>query len=236
MAQLVDLSLFIGEEADVPDRSFGWFLPNRREWARTRCHFVGYILPFDPASYADRLAIRKRLGYGDEPLVVCAIGGTAVGRELLDLCGRAFPILRRNVPNLRMVLVCGPRLDPASVHAPPGAEVRGYVPELHAHFAASDLAVVQGGGTTTLELSVLRRPFLYLPLEGHSEQQVSVAQRQERLGAGVRLPSWRMAPSALADLVTANLGATVHYRAVPADGARRTAQLVSARALQVALG
>jgi len=57
-SQFVDLSLFIGEEADVPDRRFGLFLPNRREWARTRCRFVGYVLAFDPAEYADRPAVR----------------------------------------------------------------------------------------------------------------------------------------------------------------------------------
>ena len=223
----VDLSLFVGEETDVPDRRFGLFLPNRREWARTRYRFVGNVLPFDPAAYADRSAVRRRLGYGDEPLVVCAIGGTSIGRELLELCGRAFPLLRKRVSNLRMVLVCGPRLEPSSLDVPPGVEMRGFVPELHAHFAAADLAVVQGGGTTTLELSALRRPFLYLPVEGHSEQQISVAQRQQRLGAGVRLPSWRMAPTALADMMMAHLATEVRHPSVPADGARRAAELVA---------
>jgi UDP:flavonoid glycosyltransferase YjiC (YdhE family) len=226
-SRFVDLSLFVGEEADIPDRRFGLFLPNRRAWARTRCRFVGNVLPFDPAAYADRSAVRRRLGYGDEPLVVCAIGGTSIGRELLELCGRAFPLLRESISNLRMVLVCGPRLEPSSLDVPPGVEVRGFVPELHAHFAASDLAVVQGGGTTTLELSALRRPFLYLPVEGHSEQQVCVAQRQQRLGAGVRLPSWRMAPTALADMMMAHLGTQVRYPSVPADGARRAAERVA---------
>jgi UDP:flavonoid glycosyltransferase YjiC (YdhE family) len=68
-----------------------------------------------------------------------------------------------------MVIVCGPRIDPASVRAPAGVDVRGYVPRLYEHFAACDAAVVQGGGTTTLELTALRRPFIYLPLENHFE-------------------------------------------------------------------
>jgi hypothetical protein len=37
-----DLCLFVGEEEDVPDRKFGFGLPNRREWAKARCQFVGY--------------------------------------------------------------------------------------------------------------------------------------------------------------------------------------------------
>lgn len=56
-------------------------------------------------------------------------------------------------------------------------EVQSYVDRLYEHFAASDLAVVQAGGTTTPELTALRRPFLYFPLEEHFEQQVHVAGR-----------------------------------------------------------
>jgi pimeloyl-ACP methyl ester carboxylesterase len=54
---------------------------------------------------------------------------------------------------------------------PPGAlqghlrpRPRAYVHELYRHLAACDLAVVQGGLTTCMELTANRRPFLYLPL------------------------------------------------------------------------
>ncbi len=225
-SEYVDLSLFIGEEEDVPDERFGPLLPNRRDWARKRCRFVGHVLPFDPADCADRPAVRERLGYGPEPLVIGAIGGTAIGKELLELCGRAFPILRGSAPKLRMVLVCGPRLDPASVAVPSGVEVRGYVPALHEHFAACDLAVVQGGGTTTIELMVLRRPFLYFPLEGHCEQEVSVAGRLARHGAGVRMSLSRTTPEDLAAAVIAHLGREPAYPQVAARGAETAARLV----------
>ena len=38
------------------------------------------------------------------------------------------------------------------------------MPDLYRHLAACDLAVVQGGLTTTMELTAARRPFLYFPL------------------------------------------------------------------------
>src|SRR5918995_3479153 len=44
-----DLSVFIGEPEDVPDKPFGFLLPNRRQYARRYYHFVGYTFPFDPA-------------------------------------------------------------------------------------------------------------------------------------------------------------------------------------------
>lgn len=221
-----DLGLFVGEPEDIPDRSFGFGLSNRRAWARERYRFLGHVFPFDPASYSDTAAVRSRLGYGNEPLVICSIGGTAVGRGLLDLCGEAFPIARREIPDLRMVLVGGPRIAADALAAPEGVEVRGYVPALYEHFAAADLAIVQAGGTATLELTALRRPFIYFPLEGHFEQQVAVAGRLARHGAGVRMNHSQTTPQDLAKAILANIGKPATYPPIASDGARKAAELI----------
>jgi UDP:flavonoid glycosyltransferase YjiC (YdhE family) len=221
-------ALFVGEQQDVADRPFDWLLPNRRQYALRYYHFVGYILSFDPAQLADRRAVRARLGYGKEPLVVCSVGGTAVGRDLLQLCAQAYPALRALVPDVRMVLVAGPRIAIDSLSVPAGVEVKGYVPALHEHFAASDLCVVQGGGTTTLELTALRRPFLYFPLEGHFEQEVAVAERLARHRAGERMRFSQTSPEALAARIAASIGQPVAYADVKTDGARVAAAMISA--------
>lgn len=117
-------TLFLGELEDIPDRPFGVRLPNRRDYARRYYECVGYVLPFDPGDYRDRDAVRASLGYDERPLIVCAVGGTAVGAGLLDLCASALPRIQERVPDVRMVLVCGPRLDPAQITAAPGIEVR----------------------------------------------------------------------------------------------------------------
>jgi len=91
--------------------------------------------------------VREALGYDDErPLVVCSVGGTSVGADLLRLCVASYPHIQDSVGDVRMVVVCGPRIDPASIEVPSGVEVRGYVPRLYEHLAACDVAVVQGGG------------------------------------------------------------------------------------------
>lgn len=221
-----DLGLFIGEVEDIPDKPFGFMLPNRRNWARQRYDFVGYVFQFDPAHYSDSSAIRSQLGYGKGPLVICSIGGTAVGRQLLDLCGNAYPILRQKIPDIQMVLVGGPRIPSNSLSAPRGVEIRGYVPALYEHFAAADLAIVQGGGTTTLELTALRRPFLYFPIEGHSEQQVVVAGRLARHRAGVKMNLSRTTPQVLATTILANIGKEVMYPPIATDGSGRAAELI----------
>ena len=221
-----DLTLFIGELEDVADKRFGFLLPNRREYARRFYHFVGYAFPFDPADYADKEKVRSALGYDERPLVVCAVGGTAIGDELLRLCAASYPHIQERVGDVRMMLVCGPRIDPAAVRAPSGVEVRGYVPRLYEHFAACDVAIVQGGGTTTLELTALRRPFVYFPLEGHFEQNLVVAERLARHGAGQRLLYSKTTPERLAEAVTGQLGREASWPPIPTDGARRAAELI----------
>ncbi len=94
----VDLGLFIGEEEDVPNVNFAPFLPNRREWAKGRCRFVEYVLYFNPRQYMDTIAIRRELNYDQSPLVICVVGGTSIGRELLELCGSAYPLLKQARP------------------------------------------------------------------------------------------------------------------------------------------
>lgn len=222
-----DLTLFIGEPEDIADRPFGYRLPNRQDYARRHFHFVGYTLPFDPAELPGRVRQRAGLGYGGEPLVVCSVGGTAVGASLLRLCAAAFPHVAERVPDARMVLVCGPRIDPGGIDAPPGVEIRGYVPRLYEHLAGCDVAVVQGGGTTTLELTALRRPFVYFPLEGHFEQSVTVAEQLARHRAGRRMLYSKTTPAALADAVVDLLAVEPDWPPIPTDGARRAAELIS---------
>jgi predicted glycosyltransferase len=125
------------------------------------------------------------------------------------------------------VLVTGPRIDPASLPEVPGARVVGYLPELHRYLAACDVAVVQGGLTTCMELTALRRPFVYVPLRGHFEQTFHVRRRLEEYGAGRCLGYEQAAdPDALAAALLAELGREVDYRPVETDGAARAARLL----------
>jgi UDP:flavonoid glycosyltransferase YjiC (YdhE family) len=107
-------------------------------------------------------------------------------------------------------------------------EVRGYVPRLYEHFAACDVAVVQGGGTTTLELTALRRPFIYFPLEGHFEQNLIVAERLRRHGAGKWMLYSDTTPETLAGAIIGQLGRKASWPPIPTDGARRAAELIGA--------
>jgi len=218
---------FIGEPEDIPDTALGIGLPNRREWADKHCKILGNIVRFNPGDFADRDKVKKRLGYGSEPLVVCALGGSKAGYEMLKLCGCAFPLVRNTIPNLKMVFACGPSLDLKVLHVPEEIEVRGYVPELYEHFAASDLSIIVGGGTSTIELVALNRPFIYFPLEAQFDQQINIAGRLERLGAGFKMRYFQTTPESLAEQIVAHLGKKVRYPPVSIDGAKKAARYIS---------
>lgn len=222
-----NLALFAGEIQDIPDKRLSLFHPSRRDHAEKFYKFTGYILPFDPLQYTDKAKIRSNLGYGPQPLIVCSIGGTSIGKDLLNLCAQAYPIIKQKVPDLRMVLVCGPRLAIDKLQVTQEIQVKGYVPALYEHFAASDLAIVQAGGTTTIELTALNKPFLYFPLAMHFEQQIHVVERLKRYRAGIRMTFSRTTPQILADTVIANLGKKPNYHPIPANGAQIAANLIS---------
>jgi predicted glycosyltransferase len=155
------------------------------------------------------------------------VGGSGVGGHLLHKVIAAYPEARDRVPRLRMIVVTGPRIAPASLPAHDGLEIRPYVHELYRHLAICDLAVVQGGLTTTMELTASRRPFLYFPLRDHFEQNLHVRHRLERYRAGRCMDFDAATPADIATAIASEIGREVDYRPVATDGAARAAAMLA---------
>lgn len=226
--RLRDRSIFVGNPDDIVDATFGPGLPHIAEWTKEQYAFAGYVTGFTPPDEAERAATRERLGFGaDDILCVVTVGGSGVGAALLRRVMDAVPVARRLQPALRFLVVTGPRIDPSTLPRRRGATVRGFVPDLYRALAACDVAVVQGGLTTCMELTAARRPFLYVPLENHFEQNFHVRHRLERYGAG-RCIRYAEAsdPETLAGAIVAEAGRAVDYRPVETDGAARAAALL----------
>ena len=193
--------------------------------------FTGYVTGFDPTDLSDRTKLRAELGYADdEKVCIVTVGGSGVGASLLRRVIAAFPQAKERVPELRMIVVAGPRIDPESLGGQTpinGLEVVPYVHNLYRHLAACDLAVVQGGLTTSMELTANRRPFLYFPLRHHFEQNFHVRHRLERYRAGRRMDYDDSPPEQIAAAITQEIGREVDYRDVETDGAANAAQRIA---------
>jgi pimeloyl-ACP methyl ester carboxylesterase/predicted glycosyltransferase len=223
-----DRAIFVGNADDVVPEGFGGDLPLIRDWTEEHYDFAGYVSGFDSAAFADRERLRAELGYGPgESVCIVTVGGSGVGGHLLRRVIEAFPVAKELVPALRMIVVAGPRIDPASLPQTEGLEVRAYVHNLYRHLAACDLAVVQGGLTTAMELTANQRPFLYFPLRHHFEQNFHVRHRLERYGAGRRMDFDESTPDSIATAIAEEIGRDVDYEPVETDGAARAAARIA---------
>jgi predicted glycosyltransferase len=226
-----DLSLFVGNPDDLVPKRFGPGLPMIRDWAEHNYDFIGYVTGFDPADLSDRTKLRAELGYADdEQVCIVTVGGSGVGADLLRRVIAAFPQAKERIPQLRMIVVAGPRIDPDSLGGRTlinGLEVVPYVHNLYRHLAACDLAVVQGGLTTTMELTANKRPFIYFPLRHHFEQNFHVRHRLERYRAGRCMDYDNSPPEQIAEVIAQEIGRNVDYRDVEVDGARLAAQHIA---------
>jgi predicted glycosyltransferase len=223
-----DRAIFIGDPDDIVPERFGPDLPLIREWTESHYDFSGYVTGFDPASFGTRDHLRAELRYGaDENICIVTVGGSGIGRHLIQRVIEAYPLAKNKLPNLRMIVVVGPRIDPSSIGAAEGLEVREFVPDLHRHLAACDLALVQGGLTTTMELTATGRPFIYFPLRLHFEQNFHVHHRLNRYRAGTRMDYDTATPERIAEAIVQEQVRAIDYRPVEIDGASRAAALIA---------
>jgi pimeloyl-ACP methyl ester carboxylesterase/predicted glycosyltransferase len=223
-----DRAIFVGHDHDIVPDTFGGDLPAIRDWTTQHFSYSGYITGFTPPEPDEVLSLRAQFGYRDDELVcVVAVGGSGVGRALIEKVVDAYPLAKKAVPELRMIVVTGPRIDPAEFPERAGLELHGYVHRLYEHLCACDLAIVQGGLTTTMELTAAKRPFLYFPLGHHFEQNFHVRHRLERYGAGTCLDYPTTDPDLIAARIAELAGKPVDYRDVETDGAARAAQLIA---------
>ena len=81
--------------------------------------------------------------------------------------------------------------------------------------------------TTTIELTALRRPFVYFPLENQFNQQLYVATRLARLGAGIKMRYFQTTPESLAQTIKANIRKEVGWKPINIDGAAKAAELIT---------
>lgn len=226
--QVRDRAIFVGNPEDIIPRSFGRDLPDMRDWVPKHFDFAGYVIGEHPRSFGSREELRQSLGYRpDERVCIVTVGGSGVGAHLIRRILQSCPMVCAQVPDLRVIVVAGPRIDPATLDAPAGVEVRAFVPNLDRHLAACDLALVQGGLTTCMELAAAGTPFVYFPLKNHFEQNFHVAHRLARYGAGRRMEFATATPGMIADAMRAALQERTPCKPVEADGAARAARMLA---------
>lgn len=226
--QLRDRSIFVGNQQDIIPHGFGKDLPNMRDWIPNHFDFCGYILGEHPDGFGSRAELRDHFNYmADEKVCIVTVGGSGVGGGLIRRILAAYPIAKRHIPELRMIVVTGPRLDPRSFELPKGVEIRAFVADLDRHLAACDLALVQGGLTTSMELAAAGTPFIYFPLKNHFEQNYHVAHRLDQYNAGRKMIFDQSNPNQIAQAMVEEITRKCEYKPVESNGAAIAAKMLA---------
>jgi pimeloyl-ACP methyl ester carboxylesterase/predicted glycosyltransferase len=225
---LRDRAIFVGSPDDVIPRAFGDGLPNMRDWVPKHFDFSGYVIGEHPDGFGERSELRRRLGYRDgERVCIVTVGGSGVGAHLIRRILSSYPLAAEKISGFRMIVVVGPRIDQNAFAVPAGLELHSFVPDLDRQLAACDLAVVQGGLTTCMELTAAGTPFIYFPLKNHFEQNFHVAHRLDRYRAGRRMEFASSTREMIAEAMIRELTVPSRFNPVEADGAARAARMLS---------
>ena len=181
-----------------------------------------------PSPTARRCA-RSSATRADEQVCIVTVGGSGVGADLLRRVIASFPEAKRLRPGAADDRRRRPADRPGIAAASPtGSRSAPTSTTCYRHLAACDLAIVQGGLTTTMELTASRRPFIYFPLARHFEQNLHVRHRLERYGAGRRMDYERFAAGGhrRGDRARRSAAKSTTGRSRPA-GAARAAALIA---------
>ena len=223
-----DRAIFVGDPDDIVPGTFGPGLPEIRDLDRATLRLLR-VHPSGRSRHApDRAELRAQLGWEDgETICVVAVGGTAVGAPLLRRVIEALPALRERVPDLRMIAVAGPRIDPADL--PTGGRARGARLRARAPPRARRLRRRRDPGRIDHRDGARRRRAPVRLDPARAAFRAAAARppppRAPRRPGLHRLR--RRHARRLADAVARALATPVDYRPVPSDSASRAAQLIS---------
>ena len=177
--RLRDRSIFVGNPDDVvADAVRAGPAEHPRRGPRSNFDFAGYVPAVPtPSSRRPRGAAAPSSGYVPTQQRLRGDGRRVRGRRRRCCVGSSTRCRRppRWMPGLRFVVVTGPRIDPASLAAPPRrAQCAASCPTCTGYLAACDVAVVQGGSDARAWSSRPRGdPFVYVPLRAPLRAETS---------------------------------------------------------------
>jgi len=235
-ARSLGLPLFLLEQNAVTGRANRWLSPFARRIYHglpsthpngRRSLFTG--TPLRPEiGRLDKGAARDELGLPREAVLVLVTGGSQGARSLNETVPKALArlVARGRQPSLHVVHLAGIGRDDevrrAYATAEPSlkAQVRPVALDMARLFAAADLVVCRGGGTTVAELCAVGRPAVIVPYPHHKDrQQLRNAEVLARAGAASIVEEPQLSVESLALVLQAMLADPVRLSAM-GDAAR----------------
>jgi UDP-N-acetylglucosamine--N-acetylmuramyl-(pentapeptide) pyrophosphoryl-undecaprenol N-acetylglucosamine transferase len=241
-ARSLGLPLFLLEQNAVTGRANRWLLPLAKRMylglpgageRHARALFTGTPLR-SGFGRVEREEARRSLGLHADVPVVLITGGSQGARVLNEVVPAA---LQRVRCKLQVMHLSGLGNDAAVRHRYADvardtvAHVRPVAADMDRLFAAADLVICRGGGTTVAELMAVGRAAIIIPYPHHKDrQQWHNAQVLGRVGAALVQEEHNLDPAALTAQVEELLLAPSRLRAM-ADEGRKLRRLDAVQAI-----
>ena len=185
---------------------------------------VGPILEQLPNE--SREDLKKKLFSGDSKIiVVVTVGGTSIGKQILDFIASNEKSIREGIGNAKLILMLGPRIDRKLY--PENSENLEFVPfttEAPSYFKAADCVVAQAGGSTLNEVASLGTPCVAIPIKNHWEQRVNARKFSKEFGFQL-LQYDELSAESVASAILAAMNSK--YEPKRSNGAEMAAKLIS---------
>ncbi|WDN87862.1 UDP-N-acetylglucosamine--N-acetylmuramyl-(pentapeptide) pyrophosphoryl-undecaprenol N-acetylglucosamine transferase [Desulfosarcina sp. BuS5] len=161
----------------------------RKEWrSRINSKNILAVEPITKLQYTEppsRQTARLELGFkNDETVLTVTVGCSGIGEYLFKAVNEAVPQLQQSINKLRVEFICGYGIEPEDLDfiLQRGVNVHGYVKNIEAFYAASDVLVIQSGITTATECLMIGTPMVAVPITGHWEQEHTAKYLKKKAG------------------------------------------------------
>lgn len=158
-----DLRLFADDLDSLPDDR------NLRRFTSENFEILGPIVGEIPTG--SKVELRSKLlskkGKNGNNVIVFSVGGTSIGRPLLEfVLANARGLSTRLDASL--VLLSGPRVEGLD---DPSVQIVPFTPDVLPYFKMADCVVTQAGASTLNEVASVGVPCVAVPIQNHWEQQ-----------------------------------------------------------------
>ena len=172
-------------------------------------------------STTDREALRKRFKM-HKPTILLTIGGTPLGKYLIEMTIKAFRKLRMKL-DIELLIASGPSIDVQDKFLRT-SDINsiiclGFVNNLHEYIYASDLVVSLAGRSTIDESIIYGTPGIFIPIKNHFEQEENARRMGYNYGDIFRLES-------LIEEKFDNMSVTRSNKATPDIGSKKAANII----------
>jgi UDP-N-acetylglucosamine--N-acetylmuramyl-(pentapeptide) pyrophosphoryl-undecaprenol N-acetylglucosamine transferase len=167
-------------------------------------------------------------------------GGSQGARAINNAIVAAVPILREQLPELRIVHQTGQKelesVQQGYAAAGVTADVRAFIDDMPSAFAAADLIVCRSGASTVAEITAAGKTAIFVPFpKAADDHQTKNAEALVKADAGVLIPQAQLTPEKLAENIVRLLSDRMKLWAMSENAKRLSHADAAGRVAEIAV-